>query len=432
MAKILVATVPLTGHVQPMVLVAQVLVERGHEVVWYAASKFRATIEKTGARFAAMSAELDWDDAHLEAALPALQKRRGLARVKTQLIHMFILPMGKQLRELEALVRQHAPDVVLADSAHLGAALVSETQGLSWATLGISALVVPSIDTAPFGPGWRPSSSRIGRWRNRFLNWLVFRCMFRSVNQAYQRGRQAAGLPAGRNYFECLSPYLYLQPTVPEFEYARSDLAAPIQFIGPLVPHAPVSAVALPTWWPEVEAAHQRGIPVVLITQGTLATDPRELVLPALRGLATQNVLVVVTTAHAIAAADLPANARVATYIPYHVAMPLLAAVVTNGGYGGVQMALRYGVPLVVAGGSEEKPEIAARVAWCGAGLDLRTGRPSAVAVAAAVAKVLGDPRYKNRAHQISQRMQGHDAPHEAATLIEALVAVEPPRNLPT
>nr|MBP9086918.1 hypothetical protein [Kofleriaceae bacterium] len=260
MAKIVVATVPLTGHVQPMLLVVRALVARGHEVVWYGASKFRPAIEKTGATFAAMHPTLDWDDAQIEAALPALQNRRGLARVKAQLIHMFILPMATQLRDLEALVQRHAPDVVLADSAHLGAALVSETQRLPWATLGISALVVPSMDTAPFGPGWRPSSSRIGRWRNRFLNWLVFRCMFRTVNQAYQRGRQSAGLPSRRSYFEILSPYLYLQPTVPAFEYPRADLAAQIRFIGPLMPQPSVDDAVLPPWWAEVEAAHQRGM----------------------------------------------------------------------------------------------------------------------------------------------------------------------------
>jgi UDP:flavonoid glycosyltransferase YjiC (YdhE family) len=38
---------------------------------------------------------------------------------------------------------------------------------------------------------------------------------------------------------------------------------------------------------------------------------------------------------------------------------------VTNGGYGGVQMALSYGVPLVVAGASEDKPEVAP--VWRGA-----------------------------------------------------------------
>ena len=405
-----------------MLLVVRALVVRGHDVIWYGASKFRLAIEKSGAEFVAMHTSLDWDDAQIEKALPALQNQRGLARVKAQLIHMFILPMEKQLRDLEALVQQHAPDVVLADSAHLGAALVSETQRVPWATLGISALVVPSMDTAPFGLGWRPSASRLGRWRNRFLNWLVFRCMFRTVNQAYQRGRQAAGLPSRRSYFESLSPYLYLQPTVPAFEYPRADLAAQIRFIGPLMPQPSANDVALPPWWPEVEAAHRRGMPVVMITQGTLATDSSELIVPALRGLAAHNIVVIVTTTQQLAPADVPTNAKIAMFIPYHVAMPLLAAVVTNGGYGGVQMALRHGVPLVVAGGSEEKPEIAARVAWCGAGINLRTGRPTPATVAAAVTEVLRDARYKTRAAKIAQQMQHHDAPNEAATLLEQLV----------
>ena len=33
---------------------------------------------------------------------------------------------------------------------------------------------------------------------------------------------------------------------------------------------------------------------------------------------------------------------------------------VTNGGYGGVQYALRYGVPIVATGGKEDKPEVGA------------------------------------------------------------------------
>lgn len=38
----------------------------------------------------------------------------------------------------------------------------------------------------------------------------------------------------------------------------------------------------------------------------------------------------------------------------------------TNGGYGGVQYALRYGVPIVATGGKEDKPQVGARVAWSG------------------------------------------------------------------
>ena len=78
---------------------------------------------------------------------------------------------------------------------------------------------------------------------------------------------------------------------------------------------------------------------------------------------------------------------------------------VTNGGYGGVQYALAHGVPLVVAGVSEDKPEVAARVHWSGTGINLRTGRPTQPAIRAAVRSVLQDPSYRQRAAELSADM---------------------------
>ena len=70
-----------------------------------------------------------------------------------------------------------------------------------------------------------------------------------------------------------------------------------------------------------------------------------------------------------------------------------------------MQYALSHGVPLVVSGGQEDKPEVAGRVAWAGVGRRLRSERPSAAAVGAAVRKVLADPRYRARAQQVARDM---------------------------
>lgn len=195
-----------------------------------------------------------------------------------------------------------------------------------------------------------------------------------------------------------------------------------MKFIGPLVPRAVPPASALPAWWSDVEDARAGGVPIVLVTQGTLATDARELIVPALRGLADEDVLVVATTARAEAVDAVPANARTAAFVPYQALLPHVAAVVTNGGYGGVQMALHHGVPLVVAGGSEEKPEIAARVAWSGIGLDLRTGRPTPEQLRRAVRRVLDEERYRTRARALGEESAYTDAAVSGAELIEELV----------
>jgi UDP:flavonoid glycosyltransferase YjiC (YdhE family) len=41
-----------------------------------------------------------------------------------------------------------------------------------------------------------------------------------------------------------------------------------------------------------------------------------------------------------------------------------------------VNQALSYGIPIVGAGASEDKPDVNARVAWSGVGIDLQTNTP--------------------------------------------------------
>jgi UDP:flavonoid glycosyltransferase YjiC (YdhE family) len=115
-----------------------------------------------------------------------------------------------------------------------------------------------------------------------------------------------------------------------------------------------------------------------------------------------------------------PSNARVESFIPFDVLFPLVDAVVTNGGYGGVQLALRHGVPLVVAGGSEDKPAVAARVADFGVGVDLRTGRPEPVAVGQAVRHVLDVPAFRRRARELSADYRAADPVRAVLDIIDA------------
>lgn len=432
MARLLVATVPLTGHVRPMQVLVTALVARGHSVHWYAGGKHAAAIEATGASFVPMRSARDWDEAHAETALPLLRGRRGLGRVKAQLRSMFLEPMPDQLRDLEALVDELSPDALLADASCLGALLVAEKRALPSVSLGVSPMMLPSADTAPFGSALSPGRSAGARMRNRFLNWAVLRVLFADINASYRRGRVAAGLPIGplgrrTTYFDVLSPDLHLQPTIPAFEYPRRDLPAQVKFIGPLLPRLPApSPSSLPPWWPDVQAAHARGTPIVLVSQGTLATDGSELTVPALRGLASEPVLVVATTSADLAThglPTLPANARVAAFIPHEALLPWVSAMVTNGGYHGSQLALGHGVPLVVAAGSEDKPEVAARVAWSGLGLDLRTGRPTPRAVREAVRRVLAGDCFARRARELAHQAADSHAPARGAELIEALIA---------
>jgi len=87
-----------------------------------------------------------------------------------------------------------------------------------------------------------------------------------------------------------------------------------------------------------------------------------------------------------------------------------------------VQRALSTGVPLVVAGDTEDKPEVAARVAWSGAGIDLRTGAPTVKAIRHAVREVLGNGRYLSRGRELEVAYAQRCGIAEIAALIDEVV----------
>src|SRR5258708_13749983 len=136
-------------------------------------------------------------------------------------------------------------------------------------------------------------------------------------------------------------------------------------------------------------------------------------------------MLVIATTCGAdpddvMPAAARPANLRLEAWVPFTELMPLADLLVTNGGIGGVQTALTWGVPLVVAGMSEDKMEMNARVAWSGAGLSLKTHHPSVAKIRAGVHSVLTDDSYRTRARELMVAYARYSgAPRAAETVLE-------------
>jgi UDP:flavonoid glycosyltransferase YjiC (YdhE family) len=419
MSRILFATVPVSGHVAPLVPLARALVQRGHEVGWYTGAKFRAKVEAAGARFFPFRAARDFDDLHLDDAYPERRNLSGLAQLRFDMKHVFIDAGPLQLQDLEAVVKEFPAHVVVGDTAMMGALFLQERGGPRVLYVGVIPLIRTSPDTAPFGLGLQPMPGALGRLRNRALHGLVQKVLFRDVQAHWDRMRERTGLPPTGWWMTAIERAAgYLHTSVPGFEYPQSDLPAHFRFVGMMPPDRP-EGVPEPDFWGETGGTR----PVVHVTQGTIANLAPDLIRPAVQGLASEDLLTVVSTGNrpveSLGLGPLPANARVATFLSYPDLLPRTSVMVTNGGYGGVQLALSYGVPLVVAGRSEDKPEVAARVAWSGAGIDLRTDRPRPEAVRKAVRAILDDPRYRARAQALAREYSGYDAVKLATGIIE-------------
>jgi len=269
--------------------------------------------------------------------------------------------------------------------------------------------------------GVLPSASRIGKLRNRVIK-HIGNMLFRSEQAYYMQIRAALGLPRNNRPLTAqFAQYLYLQGSTESFEYPRRDLPPYVHFVGPLLPPR-LANFSPPTWWGKLTG----GRPVVLVTQGTLATDPNALIVPTLRALANDDLLVI-ATANPAKLRGIPANTHCEPFIPFMELMPFVSVLVTNGGYGGVQTALAHGVPIVAAGATEDKPEIANRIQWSGVGLNLKTATPTTEQIHSAVKTTLFDSRYRQNAQRIQVDIARHNSPAEAAALLEQLAVTRQP-----
>lgn len=423
MSRILICTHPITGHLNPAIEIVRALVVRGHEVRVYTGKMFRSKVEAAGAAFVPMTMAYDYDDSDYDAAFPGRGKLAGLNQITFDFKEIFVRPGASQRQDLLAALREWPADVVLSDPGFVGAKLMFDLGELAtWAVFNISVLGLPSPEVPPFGLGILPNYSAFGMLKNRMLAFVAGQIAFKPVNDLLRQEREKLGLSPSP-FAPISSPMLYLQPSVPAIEYPRSDLIPSAHFIGALIPQF-AGEFNPPSWWDEVTGA---SLPVVLVTQGTVATNSDELIAPTLQALAQEEVLVVAATGGKALSGPVPANARIAPFIPFNRLMPYVRLMVTNGGYGGVTIALANGVPLICAGTTEDKPEVGNRVAYAGVGVNLKTNIPTTEQIRRAVRQVLGNPSYHTSAQRLQAAYAQHDGPSEAAALLEQLAITRRP-----
>ncbi|MDP4022500.1 glycosyltransferase [Methylobacterium sp. NEAU 140] len=415
--RILIAATPLTGHVNPLLAIGRLLAGRGDAVTVLTDPRFRGAVEAAGLRFSGY--DDDGSAQYLEPALPP-----GPERWRNEFDRRFIAPMPVQAAALRALIAREAPDVIVAGSMFLGVLpllLDTATPRPPIVTWNISFLFLDRPDGAPVALGLPPARSAAERDRYAELKARVDAAYVDPV-RARADARLAAmglpGLPASLTHAVVVLPDLFLQPTVPEFEYDFGALPPGLRFIGlPPLPQAPAD---LPDWWSELDG----GKPVVLVTQGTLANaDLGALIEPTLAALADRDDLLVLATTGGrpveALRGPLPRNVRVARFLPFRELLPKVSLLVTNGGYGSVSQALSAGVPIVAAGRTEDKAEVGVRIAWSGVGLDLATDTPDRETIRAAVETVLGEPRFRQRAAAMAEAFARRDAARETLAAID-------------
>lgn len=402
MSRIIIAVTPLMGHVNPMFTVAESLRDAGHEIYFNTSDVFRERIEGANFRFLPLLGNANYDWRRMGELIPELlSAATPMDQQNAYVKYLFADRIPDQYHGLQRYIKEYSFDLVMTDVLFVGnlPLLLSGESRPPVLSCGVVApLWLDPASSIFAGPDDTPE----GRLRNLELN--------RQFNQLRAPShthlddvlrRLGVSIDGG---FDTNTVYrlpdVFLQLGAEDFEFPMADRPANLHFTGPILHrHRDLPS---PAWLQNLDDSR----PIIFVTQGTLANfDFNQLINPTIAGLAEENVQVVVTAGGGATEIISAANAIVEPYISYELILPKTNVFVTNGGYNGVQQAISYGVPVISAGESEDKPLVSMRVSWSGTGIDLKTGTPTPTQIRDAVREILHNPKYADRTKLVGAKI---------------------------
>ena len=244
------------------------------------------------------------------------------------------------------------------------------------------------------------------------------RLLVAMMGDLFGEARRRAGLPPDPT-LGSLQPGLHLLAGPPGWFPPRAIGPTSHVFRPELVPAGgpPPSSLA------RVRAGRR----LVYVTFGTMFGTPGifELAFDAVRGQADAIATLGPRGADTVA---VPAEGVVVErFLPREAEAAVLDradAVVCHAGYGTLMAALGRGIPVVsIPLAGADNAERAARIEALGVGVVVREHERSVGAVRDALARVLGDPRFRDAARRLAASLDGQPPLAEAAPLVERMVA---------
>jgi MGT family glycosyltransferase len=428
--KVLMTSTPATGHLNPLLAIGRILMDEGHEVVVLTGSVLRPRVEAAGAGFLALPPGADLDLRQVDTIAPGLRNiAPGPEWLRVAMERVFVDTIPAQCAGVRQALLDFRADVIVGDDGFFGIVpilLGPRAKRPPVVLCGTSILHWRRDDGAPNFLGLPPASNQAQRDEYAAIARDCDKVLDEPLALRLNRILKDLGVgPWSMTLFESVVwlADAYMQLSVRSFEYPR-DFPPSVHFVGtpPVIPNQ----VLPPPWAGDLDGPRK----VVLVTQGTVANgDLNRLVGPALTALANEpDLLVIVTTGGQPVDAvpgPIPANARVASYLPFEWVLPKTDVFVTNGGYGSVNQALSHGIPIVGAGLTEDKADVNARVAWSGVGIDLATNQPTPQALREAVRSVLDKPGYRARASAIADEFARADSRSEMLRIVRETAQIK-------
>ena len=431
--KILFASQAIDGHFNPMTGVAMRLKARGHDVAWYTGPVYADRLEGMGIQHFPFRRAIEHRADNLNELYPERAKLKGPRAIGFDGEKIFASNVSHFFEDIREVAQGYPFDVVVADSSMFIHRLVSHLMGKRV----VNFVVIPNMESDPQVPplffGFRPPRNPVEKAVQGLAGLLSDNVILRPASQSYRRQHAAYGQVVPRGGRLTDEPYrcsdAIIQTGPESLDFPRLRVNPKVHYVGALLPYRTPAQSAVgstSTTSSGGDGGFPRSYPATLVvTQGTVDNlDQDKLIIPALEAVKDMDALVIVATGghgtKELKARYTQPNVVVRDYVDFAEVFDFADVFITNGGFGGVQLSLSKGVPLVVSGVNEGKSDVNARVEHAGVGINLSTESPRPADIAAAVRKVLADPGWKSRARAMQEQFDREDPAEAAAAVVES------------
>lgn len=385
MSKIVFFSIPAHGHTNPTIPVVAELVNRGHEVWYYSFLEFQQKIENAGAKFIAC-----------DSFLPSMSEEeinqkvgKDFAALIEMVVDTTIALDEKVCQELNEI----RPDCIVSDSLAF------------WGKLFAKKLNIPFISsTTTFA-----------------FNQHTAKLMKRGVKEIF---RMVIGMPRINKKVEKIKEYGYevdnfvsiiqndnetdtIVYTTKEFQPLAETFSDKFSFVGPSVRDIKERPV------------ERKTRKLIYISLGTVLNQNKNFYQNCIDAFKNTDYDVVMSVGEKMdisTLSSMPENFIVKNKVNQIATLQKADVFITHCGMNSVNESLYYGVPMVLYPYHSEQRLVASIVVELGAGIQPRGNKPKHLMNA--VADVIGNPSYLEKAKEMSENFRKAGGASRAADVI--------------
>lgn len=424
---IMFVSLPLLGHTNQMIALAQELVCRGYQVSFVISEVAKGWVKNSGADFIPWNPKLETSDEsnshHNNSIWHQISRERSNWRGEKMMLKQLIKAYVPMYKTLEPIFIEYQPDIIVVDRAVIPAMDLAWQMNLLCIVQSrfLGNFVKTSSNLPSFGTSYSIKMNRWERFVNKIRPLLLlpqFIPVLKKLNQVRSECCGCQNLPAPYN------KHLIIVGTTFGIEIPR-PIPPLVKMVGPIFPKTiePLS-LSLKEW---LEAGEE-GTVVVYIAFGTLATLESWQAKALVEGLTDSKfrVLWSIPKEQQHILPNLPPSFRIESFVPQQavLAHPAVRFFISHCSPNGIIEALYCGKPILGLPFFGDQYYFAARMLDLGVGLKLNKENFESSEVRHKVDSVLNNQSYTDKAKRMSAILKSTGGRELAADIVETTIAL--------